>query len=69
MNGLDATMQIRQFPHYSRTPTVAMPGNAFTEDRKRFLEAGMRDFLAKPFRPREWFQLLLKRCPGLRGTP
>ncbi len=60
MNGLDATRHIRQLPHATKVPIVAMTGNAFAEDRRRCEEAGMNDFIAKPFKPEDFFKVLLK---------
>jgi CheY-like chemotaxis protein len=37
-----------------------MTANAFSEDRARCFEAGMSDFLAKPFNPDTLFATLLK---------
>ena len=48
VNGLDATRQIRQLAVGGAVPIVAMTANAFAEDRKLCLEAGMNDFIAKP---------------------
>ena len=37
-----------------------MTANAFAEDKVRCIEAGMSDFLAKPFKPEELFETLLR---------
>ena len=60
VNGLDATRQIRELPGYRRTPIIAMTANAFAEDKARCYEAGMNDFLVKPFDPDRLFATLLQ---------
>ena len=46
MNGYDATKTIREFN--KDIPIIAMTANAFEEDKKNSLEAGMNDHIAKP---------------------
>jgi PAS domain S-box-containing protein len=60
MDGLDATRQIRTLPNGFGVPVIAMTGNAFLEDRNRCYDAGMNDFLAKPVRPADLFEVILK---------
>ena len=50
MNGYEATRQIRQLSDPSRAdiPIIAMTANAFEEDRKMALEAGMNGHISKP---------------------
>jgi PAS domain S-box-containing protein len=51
LDGLEAARLIRQMdrPGTPAPPIVALTANAFPEDRIRCLEAGMSDYLAKPF--------------------
>ena len=58
MNGMETTRQIRQLSGYSNTPILAMTANAFAEDKKRCLDAGMNDFLVKPIDPEMIFAKL-----------
>jgi CheY-like chemotaxis protein len=60
VNGLEATRQIRKIPGYRHTPIIAMTANAFAEDKARCLEAGMNDFIIKPFVPDTLFATLLR---------
>ena len=50
MNGYDATRKIRKFKNkeIANIPILAMTANAFEEDKKAAIEAGMNGHLAKP---------------------
>ena len=52
MDGLEATRRLREREALSgeHVPVVALTANAMEKDRLRCLEAGMDDFIAKPFR-------------------
>ncbi len=52
MNGYDATRHIRSLdrPDAGRIPIIAMTANAFAEDEKAALDAGMDAHVAKPIR-------------------
>jgi PAS domain S-box-containing protein len=60
MDGLDATRRIRQMVGREQVPIIAMTANAFSEDKARCFEAGMNDFLTKPFDPDAFFATLLR---------
>jgi two-component system, sensor histidine kinase and response regulator len=52
LDGLSAARQIRASERDGkRLPIIAMTANAMKEDRRRCLDAGMDDYLSKPFKP------------------
>ena len=65
MNGYDATKAIRALEgaYYRNLPIIAMSANAYDEDVKACLEAGMNAHIAKPFSP----EGLLKALYGQIG--
>ena len=62
MNGYEATREIRGLPdpRKSSIPIVAMTANAFEEDRKNALAAGMDGHLAKPIDDQKLIQTLME---------
>jgi two-component system, sensor histidine kinase len=48
LDGLAATRALRQLPLPAQPWVVAMTANAFDEDRRACLDAGMDDFISKP---------------------
>jgi two-component system, sensor histidine kinase and response regulator len=61
MDGIEATGCIRALPgKRGRVPIVAMTANAFEEDRRRCLEAGMDDYLSKPIERRALHAALVR---------
>ncbi|MEI6291229.1 MAG: response regulator, partial [Chloroflexota bacterium] len=54
MDGLEATRRLRSYDTLTKNfgvPIVAMTARALAGDRERCLEAGMNDYIAKPFDP------------------
>ncbi len=63
MDGLEASRQIRaQYPPELRPRIIALTANAMKEDRDQCIEAGMDDFLAKPFTS-HMIAEMLAQCP------
>ena len=61
MDGLTATRKLRA--DGCTTPILAMTANAFGEDRRRCLEAGMNDHIAKPVNPDNLYASMVKWLP------
>ena len=77
MDGFEATRNIRRKeaanlpydadPASGRLPIIALTANAMKGDRERCLEAGMDDYLAKPFSSAGLAVVLQKWIPADRG--
>ena len=61
MDGYEATREIREIPlHGCHVPIIAMTANAFEEDRRAALDAGMDEHIAKPIDVRKLKETLAK---------
>ena len=58
MDGIQAAELIRTID--ARAPIIAMSAKASPEEKARCLNAGMNDYLTKPFTPGELFDKILK---------
>ncbi|MEW5871732.1 MAG: ATP-binding protein [Chloroflexota bacterium] len=64
LDGYGAIKQIKSDPRGSQTVIVALTSSAFAEDRSTILAQGCNEFIRKPFRQREIFDVLHK-CLGV----
>lgn len=65
LNGYDATQKIRQHEESiekAPIPIIALSANAMSDERDRCLEAGMNDYLSKPFEREALYSLLAKHA-------
>ncbi|MBH9413157.1 response regulator [Pseudomonas aeruginosa] len=62
-DGYSATREIRAQENGRRVPIIALTANALQGDRENCLQAGMNDYLAKPFKRAE-LQRILQRWIG-----
>ena len=69
MDGIEATRAIRRLPTGASVPIVAMTANAFDEDRRNCLEAGMNAFIAKPVAPEMLYAVLEQWLPASDELP
>jgi len=63
MDGYEATRLIRKLPGLDQVPIIALTANALQGDRDACLQAGMTDYLAKPFKRADLQQVLQRWLP------
>ena len=63
VDGYEATRRIRQLPQGRDLPIIALTANALQGDRERCLDAGMNDYLAKPFKRNDLQETLQRWLP------
>ncbi|TWU23779.1 response regulator [Bythopirellula polymerisocia] len=65
MDGFEATAAIRKQEEQNggHIPIIAITAHAMKGDRESCLEAGMDNYVSKPFRPMELFAAIEKLCP------
>ncbi len=71
MDGFEATRQIRFFENESSKPKVniiALTANAMAGDREKCLDAGMNDYLSKPYTIQELSDVLSTALPSISSS-
>jgi CheY-like chemotaxis protein len=58
LNGYEATKQIKASPKGQQTRVLALTASSFEEERAVVLAAGCNDFLRKPFRETDLFEMM-----------
>lgn len=48
MDGIEATMIIKNMSNYKKVPIIALTAYAMRGDKERFLAAGLDDYISKP---------------------
>lgn len=60
MGGIEATQKIREKTKFAQLPVIALTANAMSDDREHCQQAGMNDFISKPFDPELLFGTILR---------
>lgn len=64
VDGYEATRRMRSDPRWKDIPVIALTANALQDDRLRCEEAGMNDYLTKPFNREDLQQILAHWLPN-----
>jgi CheY-like chemotaxis protein len=73
MDGVEAARRIRQLPPPTgAVPIIAMTADAMSGARQRYLDAGMQNYISKPFQPEHLVALVQEMLrsgsnPGTSG--
>ncbi|MEY2687711.1 MAG: hypothetical protein RL375_1909 [Pseudomonadota bacterium] len=68
LDGHDATRLIRLEPALLRLPIVALTAGGLSSERQRAVDAGMDDFIVKPFGAHELVTSILRHCKPSAGS-
>lgn len=60
MDGYEAIRRIRKMPEYSELPVIALTASAMSHEREKAFEAGVTDYICKPFVPSELYSKIAK---------
>lgn len=66
MDGYTATRLIRKQPKFRKMPIIAITAHAMDSHKYKCLEAGMDDYIAKPFEPEKVFKILIKNIKSTK---
>jgi PAS domain S-box-containing protein len=69
LDGNEATRRIRSDLQLTKLPIVALTAGALVAERQRALEAGMNDFISKPFDPQALIRKVRRLVEEARGEP
>jgi PAS domain S-box-containing protein len=69
LDGNEATRRIRADLQLTKLPIVALTAGALVAERQRALEAGMNDFISKPFDPQALIRKVRRLVEEARGEP
>jgi PAS domain S-box-containing protein len=68
MDGNEATRIIRTELGFTQIPIIALTAGALMTERQQCLNAGMNDFLSKPFDPQTLIRVIRQSVERVRGT-
>jgi len=69
LDGILAVQRIRRELQLTRLPIIALTAGALSSERQRALDAGMNDYVTKPFEPDQMVRALRRHIEAARGTP
>ncbi|WP_028581600.1 ATP-binding protein [Desulfogranum japonicum] len=69
MDGNTAVANIRCIDSLKGLPVIALTASALSSEREKSIQAGMDDYLTKPFEPEQMIQMIRRHVEAARGIP